>query len=824
MADYIKNKYDKNVRILLHGNGWLVDDTNDAQITVNSVYVGTVAAGGGYPTTRMNGEPLADGDYVKVDPSSPLPFTLGDVTFNTVNDQALWDELNQTWVYDPSSSRETAGVVVSHPGDEDYPTPSSTAAYVQQDINMHFKYWIEWLIEAIKRAGYTFTLDATDVDSNRTLEYTLYDKEGLPISTETWENFLLNTRKVAGSDLVDDITPEELENALKNVEIVYQNKHYNADQNYLTNVRVANMSHEAVTDSTEISDTTHWTDFEVPTTKAICEFVGVDIEAVYNNGKTDESIPKITVQILNSLGFVIDETTIEISNPIVDAQYLENGISKDNSMKIIYENNSYNDIELTNVVITDHEQTLTNKVIDADNNNISNLEVDNFKVNTEGSAVDGVIVTEINDGEDDTMLPTAKAVYDYATYQIDGEIKTDENVLEVALQDKNGVDKERLIFHLQNITNESTTTVDGVTTVHVRLVDDDGELYSETEFDLLSDILVVDALPSPTGARPDKLYTVKNESPSALRWSDGFAWYDLADTNGIVTVTNLPSTAIARQDCLYHEAATNKLYWFTGSEFVMLDESAKIHSIPMTWDTDKTELTLKMFEPDATLIASSTVEIVPKVDERTVVVDSNNALTVPIDEYTIYVDPEEHALKSYTEIDGSTVVRNDSGELSVPIDNDTIQIDEDTALIGIDMDTIFKKLYPIGSIYMSVNDSPPDFGTWVAWGSGRVPVGVDTGSLYFATVEKTGGEDKVALTRSLIPDHAHSTTCWYDDANYNHGTIPSSGSRYSFPYDAGSLTRTFYLPYDGYNGGGGDAPKHNNLQPYITCYMFKRTG
>lgn len=53
-----------------------------------------------------------------------------------------------------------------------------------------------------------------------------------------------------------------------------------------------------------------------------------------------------------------------------------------------------------------------------------------------------------------------------------------------------------------------------------------------------------------------------------------------------------------------------------------------------------------------------------------------------------------------------------------------------------------KTMYPVGSIYMSVvNTNPASYfgGTWVAWGSGRVPVGINTADANFNTVEKTGG-------------------------------------------------------------------------------------
>ena len=71
------------------------------------------------------------------------------------------------------------------------------------------------------------------------------------------------------------------------------------------------------------------------------------------------------------------------------------------------------------------------------------------------------------------------------------------------------------------------------------------------------------------------------------------------------------------------------------------------------------------------------------------------------------------------------------------------------------------KEYPVGSIYMSVSGTNPSSflgGTWVAWGSGRVPVGVNTSDGNFNTVEKTGGTATETLSVSQMPSHTHTFT------------------------------------------------------------------
>lgn len=68
--------------------------------------------------------------------------------------------------------------------------------------------------------------------------------------------------------------------------------------------------------------------------------------------------------------------------------------------------------------------------------------------------------------------------------------------------------------------------------------------------------------------------------------------------------------------------------------------------------------------------------------------------------------------------------------------------------------------YPVGSIYFSTNSTNPatslGFGTWSAFGAGRVPVGLDAGQTEFDTDEETGGSKTHTLTSSEMPSHTHT--------------------------------------------------------------------
>ena len=131
-------------------------------------------------------------------------------------------------------------------------------------------------------------------------------------------------------------------------------------------------------------------------------------------------------------------------------------------------------------------------------------------------------------------------------------------------------------------------------------------------------------------------------------------------------------------------------------------------------------------------------------------------------------------------------------------------------------------IYPVGAIYMSVKNTNPGTlfgGTWTAWGSGRVPVGVNTSDSNFNSVEKTGGASTVTLTESQIPSHYHGFTDGAEAIVYNN--VGWAGTGNDFAAFKAPTSGTISATRTGNTGGGGS---HNNLQPYITCYMWKRTA
>ena len=129
-----------------------------------------------------------------------------------------------------------------------------------------------------------------------------------------------------------------------------------------------------------------------------------------------------------------------------------------------------------------------------------------------------------------------------------------------------------------------------------------------------------------------------------------------------------------------------------------------------------------------------------------------------------------------------------------------------------------KKIFPVGSIFITVtNTNPGTFigGTWSSFGAGRVLVGVDTSQTEFNTVQKTGGEKTHKLTINEMPSHNHRFKSWawgYTRASTTNYTADQSMDHDNFEDNGNHITNT----------GGGKA--HNNLQPYVTVYFWRRTA
>ena len=129
--------------------------------------------------------------------------------------------------------------------------------------------------------------------------------------------------------------------------------------------------------------------------------------------------------------------------------------------------------------------------------------------------------------------------------------------------------------------------------------------------------------------------------------------------------------------------------------------------------------------------------------------------------------------------------------------------------VGID------NFYPVGAIHITtISTNPSEYmgGTWERFGNGRVLVGVDEADSDFSTSNKIGGEKKHTLTIAEMPSHSHGQNVTAND----------TGSAIRRDYDSDGSSGIYPQGVQTEATGGGQA--HNNLQPYITVYMWRRTA
>ena len=167
--------------------------------------------------------------------------------------------------------------------------------------------------------------------------------------------------------------------------------------------------------------------------------------------------------------------------------------------------------------------------------------------------------------------------------------------------------------------------------------------------------------------------------------------------------------------------------------------------------------------------------------------------------------------------DSSAITTNTDSEGEVtPVLATGVTADEVRTLIGA---ATLLAVYPVGSIYTSIVSTSPGThfgGTWVSFGQGRVMVGHDDAADPDTDFVAPSGDGSSVLlggakTHTLsvdeIPSHTHGISNFEDPTGT--GSNGSANGASSF-----STVNT-----DATGGGGA----HNNLQPYVVVYMWKRT-
>lgn len=125
---------------------------------------------------------------------------------------------------------------------------------------------------------------------------------------------------------------------------------------------------------------------------------------------------------------------------------------------------------------------------------------------------------------------------------------------------------------------------------------------------------------------------------------------------------------------------------------------------------------------------------------------------------------------------------------------------------------LLNMVYPIGSVYLSVNSASPNTlfgGIWERYAKGRVLVGVDEEDVVLSTAGKQGG------SANGVAEHTHITKLTtFRVTTAGSGTVNnlarSTDQGNAMTGEFGSVTST------------GDNTYHNNWQPFETVYIWKR--
>jgi hypothetical protein len=174
--------------------------------------------------------------------------------------------------------------------------------------------------------------------------------------------------------------------------------------------------------------------------------------------------------------------------------------------------------------------------------------------------------------------------------------------------------------------------------------------------------------------------------------------------------------------------------------------------------------------------------------------------------------------------------------------------------------------WPIGAVFIAVVSTNPNtllgYGTWAAFGTGRVLVGIDSGDTDFDTIEETGGAKTKAISAhagTAVADHASHThdystviahTHTITDPGHDHdvgsivdtSTISGAGNKFAGTgggalsesvttgitiNSTGSATGTTTGPSATLTHSVTQPSAHSDLnvvQPYIVVHMWKRTA
>lgn len=146
-------------------------------------------------------------------------------------------------------------------------------------------------------------------------------------------------------------------------------------------------------------------------------------------------------------------------------------------------------------------------------------------------------------------------------------------------------------------------------------------------------------------------------------------------------------------------------------------------------------------------------------------------------------------------------------------ENATVPLNADT-LEGHNVNSLLNRIYPVGSIYMSISSTNPITLFGGTWEQIKDTFLLSAGDTY--TAGAIGGEATHKLTIEEIPGHTHEMSnsfIVYDTSSTKKLDTTGNSTKVDTNNNVGATTKST---------GGGQA--HNNMPPYLAVYMWQRTA
>ncbi len=276
-----------------------------------------------------------------------------------------------------------------------------------------------------------------------------------------------------------------------------------------------------------------------------------------------------------------------------------------------------------------------------------------------------------------------------------------------------------------------------------------------------------------------------------------------------------------------------QLIWWRGSNGILGKATEAVEVSKLAAQKEQLQLDLAAAQMDA--ISSGKLEIEQKT------------LTEIIEKYGKLQEDRDTIVTENGNISLKEIYPNlGNNEGLVPDENTNETVDnENISMLLAEMQTLktevtklknvtktIDDIYPVGSMYLSTNLATASEvanklgGTWESYASGRTLVGVGNSDQDF-NPGQTGGESNHTLTEAEMPNHSHDylmdiagdfgKKMGFSLPNTDTSTITSlSGFAPTTSFASGTRYGTFNIQSSGGN------QMHNNLQPYITVYMYQR--